>query len=99
GIAFSNSYFFESIGWTGLLVEPHPALYRRCVDARPASRVVHAAVGAPGAQGSTRFSAVSGPGGVDCLSFSASAAEGHLDRVQREGGLVERVDVPLTTLD
>lgn len=45
GVTFSNSFFFEQIGWKGVLVEPLPGKYAACVANRPNSTVVHAALG------------------------------------------------------
>jgi len=98
GVSFSNSYFFEAIGWTGLLVEPNPDLYARCREARPASRVVQAAVGGRDASGSVRLFTVGGRPGVDALSYTR-ADQAHVERIRREGGQTIPVDVPLTSLD
>jgi FkbM family methyltransferase len=98
GVSLSNSYFFEAIGWTGLLVEAHPDLYSRCRNARPGSRVVHAALGKAGADGSVAFHAVSGGQGIDSLSYTVTDDE-HTRRIVREGGSARIVEVPLTSLD
>jgi FkbM family methyltransferase len=97
GVTFSNSYFFEAIGWTGLLVEPHPDLHARCRAARPGSRVVQAAVGRREATGTVALFAVDGAGGVDALSYTRTD-DAHAQRVQREGGMIVPVQVPLTSL-
>jgi FkbM family methyltransferase len=48
GVVLSNSYFFESVGWTGVLVEPDPVKAARCRDNRPRSQVFEcAAVASP----------------------------------------------------
>src|SRR6185436_1324363 len=62
GVGFSNTYFFEAIGWTGVLVEAAPELFARCVAARPYSVVVHAAAGAH--NGFATFAVVDGEQGV-----------------------------------
>jgi FkbM family methyltransferase len=93
GIGFSNSYFFEAIGWSGVLVEAAPELYRAAVAARPHSRVVHAAAGSRG--GTVRFTVAEGGGGVGTLS----SATPDLSRIAREGGRTREVEVPLMTLD
>jgi FkbM family methyltransferase len=97
GVNLSNTYFFESIGWRGLLVEAHPELAEMCRRARPGSIVVHAALGPPNAGDRTRFSMVQGAHGVDALSFTI-ANDSHLSRIRREGGEIVEVDVPRTTL-
>ena len=41
----SNTYYFERFkGWTGVLIEPIPELYNRCVRERPRSRVLNYAL-------------------------------------------------------
>ncbi|MEA2443602.1 MAG: hypothetical protein QOJ12_894 [Thermoleophilales bacterium] len=46
GYEQSNTYFLESFrGWTGVLVEPVPGLYREATRNRPGSRVFNAALG------------------------------------------------------
>jgi FkbM family methyltransferase len=48
GFEQSNTYFLERFrGWTGVLVEPIPELFRLCVRQRSASRVFNCALVAP----------------------------------------------------
>jgi FkbM family methyltransferase len=48
GVNLSNTYYLERArGWTGLLVEGIPDLYRACVRHRPRSRVVNCALVPP----------------------------------------------------
>ena len=42
GVTYSNTLLFTKAGWRGLLVEPHPGLFARCVENRPESVVVNA---------------------------------------------------------
>lgn len=42
GVIYSNTLLFAKAGWRGLLVEPHPRLFARCVENRPESVVVNA---------------------------------------------------------
>jgi FkbM family methyltransferase len=52
GVNFSNTYFLErACGWTGVLVEGIPELYRACVRHRPRSRVFNCALVAPEREG------------------------------------------------
>jgi FkbM family methyltransferase len=47
GYEQSNTYFLERFrGWTGVLVEPVPELYREATRNRPGSKVFNAALGA-----------------------------------------------------
>lgn len=93
GVGFSNSYFFEAIGWTGVLVEAVPDLYQAAVAARPHSRVVHAAAG--NRSGSVKLTVVEGEQGVATLSSTTPDRE----RIAREGGHTREVDVPIVTLN
>jgi FkbM family methyltransferase len=53
GVNLSNTYYLEQArGWTGVLVEGIPDLYRACVRHRPRSRVVNCALVPPEDEGS-----------------------------------------------
>jgi FkbM family methyltransferase len=53
GVNFSNTYYLERArGWTGVLVEGIPDLYRACVRHRPRSHVVNCALVPPEEEGS-----------------------------------------------
>lgn len=97
GVRLSTSYFFESIGWNGLLIEANPELFERCRDSRPGSKVVNAAIGGRGASGTIIFSKVTGEEGVDALGF-LEASDAHRDLVRQKGGRVETAEVMLTNL-
>jgi len=43
GVVLSNSYYFERVGWTGVLVEAHPDKAAACRENRPRSRVFECA--------------------------------------------------------
>jgi FkbM family methyltransferase len=45
GVHLSNTYFFEQIGWHGLLIEPLPEQAEACRRNRPGSQVFQAAIG------------------------------------------------------
>jgi len=45
GVRLSNTYFFESIGWTGILVEPQPVQFEKCNANRPNSKCHNVAIG------------------------------------------------------
>lgn len=98
GVSLSNTFFLENIGWTGLLVEAHPELAEKCKKARPKSNVVHAALGPDNGAATCDFQMVLGAGGVDALSFS-DATSAHKDRIMREGGKIQTVTVPCTSLN
>jgi FkbM family methyltransferase len=44
GVVISNSYFFEQVGWEGVLVEPHPDKAAACRSNRPKSLTFECAV-------------------------------------------------------
>jgi FkbM family methyltransferase len=93
GVGFSNTYFFEAIGWRGVLVEAAPHLHAEAAVSRPHSRVVHAAAGSH--SGAIRFTVAEGEGGVGTLS----SAMPDLARIAREGGRTHEIEVPVMTLD
>ncbi|MBL8757051.1 MAG: FkbM family methyltransferase [Phycisphaerae bacterium] len=98
GVTCSVTYPFEAAGWRGVLVEPLPEEFERCRGARPNSRVVNAALGPAGSSGRATFTVVRGEtrsGQHSFLGENASRARA----LARRGKAVERVDVPLTTMD
>ena len=98
GVGFSNTYFFEAVGWTGLLIEPVPELYRACLSSRPFSRVINTVVGKEETGQSVEFSVAEGDGGVGTLSFFGENPQ-QLKRIHKEGGVVRTIDVPLVSLN
>lgn len=44
GVQLSNTYFFECIGWKGILVEPQLLQYNKCVQNRPNSTCWNVAI-------------------------------------------------------
>jgi FkbM family methyltransferase len=97
GYSFSVSYVFESVGWSGLLVEALPERYNQCKDRRSRfSRVVHAALGPAGSSGTAEFTLVDGG---EMLSY-LNLTEGHKTRLARETTITPRtVQAPLTSMD
>ncbi len=96
----SVTWVFESIGWTGLLVEPIPERCEQCRSARPDSVVVHAALGATGSSGTTSFMVPLEPE----HQFSAYREhEGmlaeHVKGLDRAGASLRRVEVPFSSLN
>lgn len=96
GISLSNSWFFENIGWTGILVEAHPELAVLSKENRPQSRVIQAALGEEDT-GIATFSMVRGRQGLDALSFVETDVS-HLKRIERRGGTIEVAQVQKRTL-
>lgn len=52
---FSQTWFFERQGWSGILVEPLAAKCQLLRSARPRSKVVQAAIGAPKQRGPAKL--------------------------------------------
>ncbi len=102
GLSMSVTYVFEALGWTGLLVEPTPARAEACRVNRPRSRVVHAALGAPGHPPTATFlvgSTKARPGevsGGDMLSHLQGSTD-HASRSDSSRRFTS-ITVPLTTL-
>ena len=84
--ALSNTWFFEQRGWQGLLVEPQPDRCEQLRTARPGSRVVQAALAAPGHCGQAVFKL---------------AAEDMLSSLESRAGIpyVGQITVRVRTLD
>lgn len=97
GEDLSNTYFFERIGWEGVLIEPHPELARRCREARPRSTVFACAAAAPGMPESVTLES---PEGAEIYA-SIGMDRFQRKRVRREtnDGPIRRIDVPTRTLD
>ena len=98
GVGFSNTYFFEAVGWTGLLIEPVPELYRACLSSRPYSRVINTVVGKGENGQQVEFSVAEGNGGVGTLSFFGENPQ-QVKRIHKEGGVVRTIEVPLVSLN
>ena len=96
GVALSNTYFLEALGWSGILVEPNPEHYDAIISRRPFSKVVHAACGRGADQ--VRFSVAKGNGGVSVLSYMGEN-RAQAARIAREGGIIEETLVPCLSLD
>ena len=97
GLSFSNTYFMESVGWHGVLVEAHPRLITACRQNRPGSVVVHSAL-AETASGEIEFNCVDGAAGPGLLSF-CEADQAHIQRCASEGFKITTARVTKTTLD
>lgn len=96
GIVVSNTYFLESIGWTGILVEPDPAKAARCRANRPKCRVYECAAVGSEAMREVTFNVVDGAG-----IYSAAGELTLLQQKRLEGwGLRSRaMTVAAKTLD
>ena len=97
GVAFSNTYLLETLGWKGLLVEPHPDYARLCELNRPGSVVRQAALGPEGASGEVEFTCADNQAGAP-LSF-LSSDDKHSERCNKEHCVLRKVRVPYTSLN
>jgi len=88
GIVISNSYYFEQIGWAGVLVEPNPTKAALCRKNRPHSRVFECA--AVSSRATTEVELHDVPGGEVYSSMVALKTYGLSSR---------RISVPARTLD
>ena len=98
GVTFSNTYFFESIGWDSILAEPNPSQYVACTENRLYSKVVNAAILGSNNIGTTILSVCEGPGGLDTLSYTVFGSE-HFKRVERSKAQIHQVEVLVLTMD
>lgn len=93
GVELSNTYLLEALGWTGILIEPHPELYKQCVPSRPFSKVLN--VAASDQQGTLNFTIAVGS---EWLSFSGNNPDRE-SRVRTGGGSLKSIEVPALTLN
>lgn len=97
GRFYSVTYALESLGWTGLLVEPIPERAEQCRANRPASRVVHAALSHPSAPSTMEFTVVDDQyGGM--LSYLTTDQQHHA-AIAAANRKTRTVKVPVTSLD
>ena len=95
GVVISNTYYFESIGWTGVLVEPNPRKAELCRRNRPRSRVYEcAAVSSPEIQ---RVKFLDVPGGE--IYSTVIPSEFNLSRLSQFGLSYEERWVDARTLN
>lgn len=82
GITFSNTYFLEKKGWTGLAIEPIPVIYERLVKNRTCITVNGCIAETSGKR---LFRLVEGEGELNMLSGLVDEYDTrHLDRIKRE---------------
>lgn len=95
GVNLSNSFHFEQIGWTGVLIEPDPEKAAQCRSARPGSTTHACAVVGPGGANEIAFLQVAG--GEVYSTTNPTAA--HRKRLDGLGLKWREVRVPARTLD
>jgi FkbM family methyltransferase len=101
GYLQSNTYYLERFkGWSGILVEPVPELFRLCVAERPRTRVINAALVAEDRPGATVRMVYGGLMSVVSGSRGSPAADHEHARAGSQFGWdrTYEVDVPARTL-
>jgi FkbM family methyltransferase len=97
GVAFSNTYFLEALGWEGILIEPNPGAFESCIRNRPYSRCIHGAITCQTQGPEIMLSLVEGNGGIDTLSYTVESTR-HLSRVVAARGMLRTIRVPALRL-
>lgn len=102
GFAQSNTYYLERfLGWHGILVEPIPELYERCVRERPNSTVFNCALVSDDYEGETVKMLYSGLMSLVEGAMKGTAADlEHVQRGMQVQGLERsyQIEVPARTL-
>lgn len=97
GVEMSNSYAFEQMGWSGVLVEADPDLAERCRQNRPKSQIVNSAAVPPGSPAQVTFQVASENRGLSSLELdgaSRSLLKSWTGRVA-----IREITVPAKTLN
>ncbi|MBS2038461.1 FkbM family methyltransferase [bacterium] len=98
GLLYSNSYLFERLGWTGILVEADPQLAAQCQRNRPGSILRNVALVGPEKAGQKLpFTRVSGA--EEHSGFFVPDSKLRLLRALSKKVEVETVEVDCTTTD
>src|ERR1700690_206325 len=95
GVVISNTYYFEKIGWSGILLEPNPTKAELCRQNRPASRVFECA--AVSTTETTHVEFLDVPGGE--VYSTVVPSEFNLERLKDYGLSSRRLMVQARTLD
>ncbi|MGH3849406.1 MAG: FkbM family methyltransferase, partial [Pseudonocardiaceae bacterium] len=97
GVDMSNTLYFESIGWTGLLVEAVPHLAAQCRLDRPRSVTINVAVVGPMDRGPVTIDVVSAAEFLSKRSEKSVAENYALPAA--ETSQIETIDVTGSTMD
>jgi FkbM family methyltransferase len=92
GIYVSNTFFFEQIGWQGVLIEPIAEAANKCAQARPRSQIVCCAAVAPNSPPEIEFEVVEGWEALSAPSLNR-------ERLHEYEPNVRKVIVQAKTLD
>lgn len=94
GVDLSNSYHFEQIGWTGILVEPDPDRARACAASRPHSKTFQCAAVDSAETGEICFHRAAAG-----VYSTTNLTPDHERRLAGMGMATEEIRVPARTLD
>lgn len=94
GVNLSNSYHFEQIGWTGVLVEPDPHQAALCRASRPRSHTYQCA-----AVGSTELKEITYTKVTSGVYSTTMLTDDHAARIANMGLTSTSIQVPAQTLD
>lgn len=97
GVEMSNSYAFEQMGWSGVLIEADPDLAERCRRNRPKAQIVNSAAVPPGSPSQVTFQVASENRGLSSLELdgaSRSLLKSWTGRVA-----IRQITVPAKTLN
>ena len=97
GVTFSNTYWLESAGWSGILVEPNSKLYLQAKKARPYSKVINCAIGSDDGKNKIILHIPIGINGHDTLSYTKETKY-QKKRIERSQLRIKRVEVDKMTM-
>ncbi len=95
GLTLSVTAILESLGWSGILIEPVPEQASACRRHRPASTVFETALGPPDAPPTVSFLSIEGAPEFSGLDPDRE----HRGLAADQGGRERRIEVPITTID
>lgn len=100
GRRYAVTAVLDTLGWTGLLIEPVPELYEQACRNRPSVRVVHAAVSRHGSAGTITMTHILPREGTaaDASSHLADSS-GKVATKRPPRGPMQSIEVPLTSID
>lgn len=91
GLFMSNTKILEDLGWKGLLIEPSPYAFKKCIENRPKSIIEHCALVSP----EYKYNWVAGD-----FFFDGQEGLGAWSGIHRNAyGIKSAVKVPARTLD
>ena len=95
GVDLSNSYHFEQLGWTGVLIEPDPERGALCASSRPRSKTFQCAAVGSSEIREISFHRVAAAGVYSTTNLTPD----HASRLKGMGVAASEITVPARTLD